>query len=223
MSERGRGGAIRDLVSRPERLLPLACIAGAAVLFLSELMTTFEFTPPGGEPLCTQDAISRHAFAPGVLALFAIAATVIAVLNGSKPAATAVAICGVIALAIFLILDLPDANSVGTVNDSCGATPGSFASAEAVPKGGFWLELIGSLALAVSGAALASLTPEQLAGLRPRRLRRDGDDGPDGGRRPGADRLADGERYRRELGDDGKGSDETGRRPRRPRNRARAD
>jgi hypothetical protein len=223
VSEGGRrGGAIRGLLTRPERLLPLACIAGAVVLFLSELMTTFEFTPPGGEPLCTQDAISRHAFAPGVLALFAIAATVIAVLNGSKPAATAVAICGVIALAIFLILDLPDANSVGTVNDSCGATPGSFASAEAVPKGGFWLELIGSLALAVSGAALASLTPEQLRGLRPRWLRRDDDDR-DGGRHHGADLLAGSERYRRELGDDGTGSEETGRRRRRPRRRARAD
>jgi hypothetical protein len=222
VSEGGRGGAIRGLLTRPERLLPLACIAGAVVLFLSELMTTFEFTPPGGEPLCTQDAISRHAFAPGVLALFAIAATIIAVLNGSKPAATAVAICGVIALAIFLILDLPDANSVGTVNDSCGATPGSFASAEAVPKGGFWLELIGSLALAVSGAALASLTPEQLRGLRPRWLRRGGGDDRDGGRRHGGDLVAGSERYRRELGDDGKGSEETGRR-RRPRRRARAD
>jgi hypothetical protein len=167
VSAAGPTARLRGLLSRPERLLPLACIAGALVLFASELMTTFEFTPPGGEPLCTQSAIDRHAFAPALLALFAIGATLVAILGGSKPAAMAVAICGVIALGIFLVLDLPHANNLGTLSESCGASTQPFTSAEAIPRAGFWLELVGSLALTISGAALASLTREQLVELRP--------------------------------------------------------
>ena len=43
------------------------------------------------------------------------------------------------------------------------------STTEAVPQGGFFLEMAGALALAVTGVALATLTPEQLAALRPRR------------------------------------------------------
>jgi hypothetical protein len=153
----------------PERLLPFACIAAAAALFASELTTTFHFVPSGGEPVCAQQAADRHHFALGVIALFAIGAVVVAVLGASKPAAIAVAIAGLSALLLFLIVDLPDANSVGTLGDSCTSIPNQF-DAEAVPQAGFWLELVGALALAFSGAILATLTPAQLATLRPRRL-----------------------------------------------------
>lgn len=149
---------------RVEQLLPFAVLAAAALLFASELMTTFEFTPPGAEALASQSAGDRHAYAQIVLAVFAVVAMVIAVSSGSKPAAMAVAACGVIALLIFLLLDLPDAGNVGTLDDSRQ----TFATAEAVPQAGFWLQLIGALGLAICGAALATLTPEQLQGLRPR-------------------------------------------------------
>jgi hypothetical protein len=155
---------------RLERLLPIACVASAAVLIASEFMTTFEFTPPGAEALAEQSASDRHHYAPVVLAVFAIVALVIAVANGSKPAATAVAACGVIALLIFLLVDVPDAGNVGTLDDARQ----TFSTAEAVPQSGFWLQLIGALGLAISGTALATLTPEQLAGLRgPKRTRPD--------------------------------------------------
>jgi hypothetical protein len=147
---------------RLERLLPLACVASAAVLIASEFTTTFEFTPPGAEALAEQSAADRHHYAPVVLAVFAVVALVIAVANGSKPAATAVAACGVIALLIFLLVDVPDAGNVGTLDDARQ----TFATAEAVPKEGFWLQLIGALGLAISGTALSTLTAEQLAGLR---------------------------------------------------------
>ncbi len=87
---------------RIERLLPIACVVAAGLLIASELMTTFEFTPPGGEALSSQSAGDRHSYAQIVLGVFAIAALVVAIVNGSKPAATAVAVCGVIALLIFL-------------------------------------------------------------------------------------------------------------------------
>ena len=154
---------------RPERLLPFACIAAGAALFASEWTTTFHFVPPGGEALCGQQASDRHHFALGVIALFAIGAVVVAVLGASKPAAISVAIAGLFALLLFLIVDLPDANSVGTLGDSCTSFATEF-NAKAVPQAGFWLEMVSALALALSGAALATLTPDQLATLRPRRL-----------------------------------------------------
>jgi hypothetical protein len=153
---------------QPERLLPFACIAAAGALFASELTTTFQFVPSGGEPLCAQQAADRHHLALGVIALFAIVAVVVAVLGASRPAAMAVAIAGLAALLLFLIVDVPDANSIGTLGDTSDL--GQF-DAKAVPQAGFWLEMVGALALALSGAALATLTSDQLAALRPRRLR----------------------------------------------------
>ena len=147
---------------RLERLLPVACVASAGVLIASEFMTTFEFTPPGGEALADQSASDRHYYAPVVLAVFAVIALVFAIANGSKPAATAVAACGVIALLLFLLVDVPDAGNVGTLDDARQ----TFATAEAVPQPGFWLQLIGALGLAISGTAVATLTPGQLEGLR---------------------------------------------------------
>jgi hypothetical protein len=154
---------------RLERLLPIACMVAAGVLFASEFMTAFEFVPPGGEALADQSAADRHSYAQAILAIFAIVALIVAVSNGSKPAATAVAACGVIALLIFLLLDLPDANNIGTFDDPRQ----SFFDAEAVPQAGFWLQLAGALGLAISGAALATLTSDQIAAL-----------GPGGGRKP---------------------------------------
>jgi hypothetical protein len=156
---------------QPERLLPFACIAAAGALFASELTTTFQFVPPGGEGGCEQQASDRHHLALGVIALFAVVAVVVAVLGASRPAAMAVAIAGVAALLLFLIVDVPDANRVGTLADFCASLPNQLDDAKAVPQAGFWLEMVGALALALSGGALATLTPDQLATLRPRRLR----------------------------------------------------
>ena len=88
----------------------------------------------------------------------------IAIFNGSKPAAIAVAALGGIALFLFLTVDLPDANAVGQIERE-----GQFLTdAKAVPQAGFWMCLIGSLALTISGAALATLSPERLRALRPK-------------------------------------------------------
>jgi hypothetical protein len=156
-------------VGRLTRLLPVACIAAAVCLFASELMTIFEFTPPGAEAICSQGAGDRHSNAQMVLAAFAIGATLVAVYGGSRPAAYSVAAVGVLALLIFLISDLRVVNATGSLNESCGAGGASFFDAEAVPQGGFWLEMVGALALAVTGIALATMTPEQLSALRPPR------------------------------------------------------
>jgi hypothetical protein len=157
--------------SRLERVLPFACLAAALVLAGSEFLTTFEITPEGIDPQSAQSAGDRHLYAMAVLAGFAVIALAIAIYNGSKPAAIAVAALGGMALFLFLTVDLPDANAVGQIERS-----GQFLTdAKAVPQAGFWMTLLGSLSLTISGIALATLSPEQLSALRPKGRQREGD------------------------------------------------
>ena len=171
-------------VTAVTRLLPIACLAAAVCLFASELMTTFEFTPPGGEALSEQGGADRHGNALALIAVFAAVSLAVAVFAASKPAATAVAVAGVLGLLVFLLVDLPDANAVGTLDDARQ----SFFAAEAVPQEGFWMALVSSLALAITGIALATLSTEQLEAMRPGRRNRDK---PSGSRRAPAPEESD--------------------------------
>ncbi len=151
---------------RYERLLPFACLVGAALLIASELMDTFRFEAVdelSGTVGGVATVADRHQYAMLVLGLFAILALIVAITSGSKPAAVAVAVAGAAALLLFVLIDVPDAGKVGTFSDAGR----SFVDAKAVPQGGFWLELIGALVLAVCGGALATLSPDQLQALRP--------------------------------------------------------
>jgi hypothetical protein len=144
---------------RAEYLLPFACAAAALCVGASELMTTVELNlGTSGETQQTIDAADRHSYALLVLAIFALVALAVAVVGGSRPAAIAVAVAGGLSLLFFLVVDLPDVGQQGTVDEPSRV----FFSSEAEPGDGFWLELVGSVALAVSGAALATLRPEQL-------------------------------------------------------------
>ena len=167
MSTPRRRSRIR--LPRPERLLPLACIAGAGALFASEFMTTFQLASTGA-PFCDVQAADRHHYALAVLAIFAVICVIVAVVGTSKPAAIAVGIAGALALLLFLIIDLPHAGNSGTLAGCSADTTGNFFEAKANPQAGFWLEMVGALALALSGAALATLSVDQLALLRPRWL-----------------------------------------------------
>ena len=144
-----------------EALLVLACAAAAGMLGASQFTDLFHLTPPGGEALQAISASDQHGYATLVLAIFAV--VLILVTLGARDeqlrqvAAMAVAICGLIALLIFLIGDLPDVNKIGTLDDPRQ----SFIDAEAKPVAGFWLELIGSLVLTVCGAALATMRSER--------------------------------------------------------------
>ncbi len=162
------------LFNRPERLLPFACFVCAAALLVSERMTTFQLVAgpaTSGASLCNLQAADRHHYALAVLGCFAIVAVIAAVLGGSKPAAIAVAVAGVLALLLFLVVDLPKANNVGSISASCDLADQGF-EARAQPQAGFWLEMVGALGLTLSGAALATLGSDQLRALRPRRLGR---------------------------------------------------
>ena len=145
---------------RTEALLFLACAAGAAMLAASQFTDIFQLTPPGGEALQAIDASDQHGYAMLVLAVSALVLLVVAIAfrgeNLGQVAAVAVAVCGAVALLIFLVGDLPDVNKIGTLDDPRE----SFIDAKAKPQEGFWLELVGSLVLTACGAALATLKPE---------------------------------------------------------------
>jgi hypothetical protein len=145
---------------RTEALLVLACAAAAAMLAVSQFTDIFHLTPPGGEALKAISASDQHGYATLVLAVFALILLVVAMAARGEQlgqvAAVAIAVCGVVALLIFLIGDLPKVNNVGTLDDPRQ----SFIDAEAKPVAGFWLELIGALVLTVCGAALATMRPD---------------------------------------------------------------
>jgi hypothetical protein len=144
---------------RTETLLVLACAAAAAMLGVSQFTDLFHLTPPGGEALKAIKASDQHGYATLVLAVFALILLVVAIAARGEPlgqmAAVAIAVCGLVALLIFLIGDLPDVNKIGTLDDPRQ----SFIDAEAKPVAGFWLELVGALVLTVCGAALATMRP----------------------------------------------------------------
>jgi hypothetical protein len=148
-------------LSRTETLLVLACAAAAAMLGVSQFTDIFHLTPPGGEALKAIQASDQHGYATLVLAIFALILLVIAIFARGEQlgqvAAVAIAVCGLVALLIFLIGDLPKVNNVGTLDDPRQ----SFIDAEAKPVAGFWLELVGALVLTVCGAALATLRPDR--------------------------------------------------------------
>jgi hypothetical protein len=144
---------------RTEMLLVLACAGAAAMLGASQFADIFHLTPPGGEALEAITSKDQHGYAILVLAIFALLLVLVTLSSRdeqlSQVAAMGVAVCGLIALLIFLIGDLPDVNKIGTLDDPRQ----SFIDAEAKPVAGFWLELIGSLVLTVCGAALATMRP----------------------------------------------------------------
>jgi hypothetical protein len=144
---------------RTEILLVFACAAAAAMLAASQFTDIFHLTPPGGEALQSISSKDQHSYAMLVLAIFALILILVTLSARDdqlrQVAAMAIAVCGLIALLIFLIGDLPDVNKIGTLDDPRQ----SFIDAEAKPVAGFWLELAGSLVLTVCGAALATMRP----------------------------------------------------------------
>jgi hypothetical protein len=144
---------------RAEILLPITIVVGAIVLCASEFLTTFELTPPGGEPLDEVTAADQHSYALLMLAVFAVAAMMLAVATGLRAFAFACAGFGLAALLLFLIIDLPDAGKLGTLG---GDSEFTFSTAEAEPQAGFFLEAIGSVVLGLGGLAFATLRSRQL-------------------------------------------------------------
>ena len=145
-----------------EFVLPVTIAAAALALGISEFMTTFQFGPPGGDPLREVTAADRHGYAMLLLAAFALISMIIAVVGGLRMAAWATAAFGVAALVLFLVIDLPDVNELGDIEDPNFG----LASARADPQLGFWLEAVGAVVLGLASVAFATLGSEQLQAPR---------------------------------------------------------
>ena len=86
-----------------------------------------------------------HGWGFAVLGLFVILMTFGAAVGGSRPAAIALVVAGVVGLGITLLHDLPQTSRKGGVGQN-------YADAKAHAGNGFWFELVGSsLALACGG------------------------------------------------------------------------
>ena len=82
------------------------------MLGVSQFTDIFHLTPPGGEALEAISASDQHGYATLVLAIFALILLVVTMAARGQQlgqvAAVAIAVCGVVALLIFLIGDLPE-------------------------------------------------------------------------------------------------------------------
>jgi len=166
-------------VPRAELILPVAIVAAATILAISEFMVTFEFTPPGGEALSRSLASDRHYYALLLLAIFAVASMLVAIATGLRSFAIGTAVLGVAALLIFLIVDLPDAGKLGTIG---GDSEFTFSTARAEPQSGFIAEAFGAVVLGLATVAFATLNSSQLRApiARFTSKREDADTGPGG-------------------------------------------
>ena len=151
-------------MSTPLRIALLALpMAGAALLIAAELSTLYEVrvvtaVPEGG----SFSAGGHHGYALGVIAVGIAVMALGAVLGGSRPAAVAVLALSVAALAIALLVDLPDVHETGLI----GRT---YDAAEAEPRAGLYLEIAGGCAALAGGALILLARPA--AWRRPRSRR----------------------------------------------------
>jgi hypothetical protein len=160
----------RERVSRlgaGTSLLELATIAaliGGGLLILSEFLDLFEIEA-GHIAVKQQAGGTNHAYAMLIIGAVTIAATLLARSTDQWPPAAGVAALGAFALAFALIGDLPDATRSDLVRGA--------QIAEAHPKIGFWVELIGAAVTLVAGLVLVRLLRRREnsgnEGVRPQR------------------------------------------------------
>jgi hypothetical protein len=157
-------GVERRLAGLRIALCALAAV-GAVLLLASTTATVLEISVAGSRRVAAGADLShtgweRHGPALVLLALLALVLCAVA-WRGSRPAAAAIAVCGLAVLLIVLIGDLPDLDRTGFVGEV-------YTDAEAGPGAGWWLELAGGLLLVVAGGTLLALGTDR-AGDEPAR------------------------------------------------------
>jgi hypothetical protein len=128
-----------------------AAAAGVVCLVLATFTTVIEIKVGTTTRLPGRDTHlsgwDRHG--PALLIVAAFAAVMVAgALRGSRPAAIALAVLGLVALGIAVVGDVPDLNETGFIGEV-------YEDAAAGPSAGFYLETLGGVLLLASGAILA--------------------------------------------------------------------
>lgn len=122
-------------------------LLGAALLMLAEFLTLYEIraamaVPEGG----SSSVGAHHSYALAPIAILLVPMALGAVRGGSLPAALATLALALAAVAITLLVDLPDVNETGLIGEA-------YEQAEARPRVGFYVETLGAT-LAFVGAVL---------------------------------------------------------------------
>lgn len=145
------------------RLTLVTVFLGAVVVVLSQFVTGYSLEDPFGATIATVTLAGKHGLATTLFAVIASLAAVYAVGSGTRTASIVVVGMGVAVLLVFLLIDLPDLDSIGLYDTPGAGNLDATGSASA----GLWMELTGGIILVLGGLALATLTPAQLKALRP--------------------------------------------------------
>jgi hypothetical protein len=142
-------------------LAAMAC-AGVICLLLATFTTVIEIQVGTTTKIPGHDTQlsgwDRHGPALLVIALFA-ALMIAGAVRGSRPAMTALAALGLVALLIAVVVDVPDLHKTGFVGEV-------YEDAAAGPKAGFYLETLGAVLLLAGGVLMLLLPAERPAPSR---------------------------------------------------------
>jgi hypothetical protein len=146
--------ALRPSIASSQTLrIGLCAVAAAGVicLLLATFTTVIEIKVGTTTRLPGRDTHlsgwDRHGPALLIIAVFA-AAMVAGALRGARPAMIALAVLGLVVLAIAVVGDVPDLNETGFIGEV-------YEDAAAVPEAGFYLETLGGVLLLAGGGILA--------------------------------------------------------------------
>jgi hypothetical protein len=147
---------VRDVPSPLRIALLVLPLAGAGLLLAAEFSTLYDVrvvtaVPAGG----SFSAGGHHGYALGVMAAGIVVMALGAVLGGSQPAAIAVLVLAIAALAVALVVDLPDVHETGLI----GRT---YDAARAEPRSGLYLEIAGGCTALLGGALILLARPGRL-------------------------------------------------------------
>jgi hypothetical protein len=114
-----------------------------------------DFADPKVRDSCLTVGHESHHWGFVVLGLFVMVMTFGAVVGGSRPAAIALLVAGVVGLGITLLHDLPNTTKKGEIGVA-------FARAKAHKGAGFWVELVASALAIGAGGFIVVRRPEPL-------------------------------------------------------------
>jgi hypothetical protein len=158
-SRASRGVLGRRIAPAPGVRIALAIgVLGALVLVAAEFLPLLHVrsSQRGTGIIASVSTGSHDSFALIPIALIALVFIAAARRTPARAPLAALLALGLIALGIALLGDLPDARATGLLR----LTGGGYASAQASPAAGFYLETLGAIALiAAGGAGLLTAAP----------------------------------------------------------------
>lgn len=156
----GDSARLHGVGSGRQRLLRIAILGGGLAGAL--LLLVAEFTPllhvrtsVSDQVVKTVSTGAHHSYALVPIAVLAAALAVAIWQTRSRQALVATGALGLVALAIALLGDLPDAQATGLV----GSATTRFATASSSPSVGLYLETLGAFVLLITAAAGLLLLP----------------------------------------------------------------